>query len=518
MINTLKKKIYFLVIFFVLSGNVFALNLEKEIAYYRDIKKPLEEFLEDLNEFRETTPGIIFRTPSKDDSLGDETLVEFDYKSSCYYANHFMELYDFYAERLFSLLYEGVDNPFFIENEETLFIRQKIIDAIELIMDELLGWAKAYLKSEKLEKINKMSQPNIGYKGTLKLVQKIRQFVEKHETIFNRIYVHERDIIIFSESVNNDVEPKLVPALNLPILKYEDIKKYCERVLKHFDVVTAFYVEKYSMLLSEDNEKKFVKKDKKKSRLDKSTCKKKEDVVVVESSVINTDNAPPIKRRSSLLQSLSPRSRTQSLKKILIDRIDKEDLEVEVKSTETNTSVECNAEEIKPIKKRSSSTLKVLSPRGNSVSVKKTSVDAFDHRANSDSLVQPSRVKATPRSPSEEDYIPRNRTKSLTHKDTHIASIIEQLDVELKTHDKFINPMSPKKVPAVSVPLGSVDETIDKTSPVITPRDKKILKKEKKDKKEKEKQLKKEEKKKKHSVKPVDKRQSSGLYRKSNDE
>jgi hypothetical protein len=441
MINFVKKTILLCSIFFALSGNVFALNLEEEIAYYRDIKKPLEEFLDDLNLFRETTLGIIFRTPLKDNSLEDdlleddllkdETLVDFDYKSSHYYANHFMELYGFYAERLYSLLYDGTDDPFFIEDDETLVIRQKIIGAIELIMDELLDYAKIYLKPKKLAKIYKMSQPKFGYEGTLKIVQKIRTFVEKHETIFNRIYVHERDIIIFSKR-GNENEPKIVPVLNLPILKYKNIKKSCKQILEQLDEVKLFYEKKLHECLSADDEIESIKKDKK-SMFDRFTRKKKEvepvesRIIVEESNAINTDNEPPIKRRSSsLLKSLSPRSRaqrTQSLKKISVDEIKKRDEEVEV------TYIESNVAENKPIKKRSSSILKVLSPR---VLTPRTPTPRSPHgdvlnRGSSDSKLSPKKKvpESTPRPKSGDDITMCKRSNSLPHNDSDIISRAE---------------------------------------------------------------------------------------------
>ncbi|MDP3533025.1 MAG: hypothetical protein Q8S31_07035 [Alphaproteobacteria bacterium] len=496
----LKKKIYFFVIFFVLSGNVFALNLEKEIAYYRDIKKPLEEFLEDLNEFRETTPGIIFRTPLKDDSL-----VEFDYKSSCYFANHFMELYDFYDERLFSLVnlwVLGSVDPYSIEDEETLANRQKIIDAIELIFHELEGICEAYLLPEKIEKINIMSQPKIGYKGTLKMFQKIRTFVEKHATIFNRIYIHERDIVIFSESINDDVEPKIVPVLNLPILKFEDIKKSSERALKHLDAVTAFYVEKFSVLLDELGEGMLTKKDAKPSMLDRFKRKKKEiesHTIADESNAINIDNAPLIKRRSSsLLKSLSPRSRTQSLKKISLEEIDKVDSDIELQSTELNTS-----EEIKPIKKRSSSILKALSPR---LLTPRTPTQRSPHgdglnRGSSDSKISPKKIvpESSPRPKSSDDYIRCKRSNSLPHSDSDIIprsdiiSKLEKLHLGNDMHMKISKKDSKSTISFVAV----------------SPRMEKELKKQEKKHRKKEK---KDKKRQKSSAKSVDKFEFSGPY------
>lgn len=495
MINVLKKKIYFFVVFFVLSCNVFALNLEKEIAYYRDIKKPLEEFLEDLNEFRETTPGIIFRTPLKDDSL-----VEFDYKSSCYFANHFMELYDFYAERLFSLVHLHSIDPFSIENDETLVIRQKIIDAIELIFYELEGICEAYLLPEKIEKINIMSQPKIGYKGTLKMFQKIRTFVEKHANIFNHIYIHERDILVFSE-LRNDVKPNIVPALNLPMLKYEDIKKSSARVLKHLDVVIVFYIEKFNAFLSVDEEQESAQKNKKVSMFDRFLHKKKEVepveplIIVEESNAINTDNVLPIKRRSSsLLKSLSPRLRTQSLKKISVDGIKKVDSDIESQSTVFNTK---SAEDIKLRKKRSSSILKGLTPR--SITPRSPHGDGLN-RGFSDSKISPKKIvpESTPRPKSGDDIIMLKRFNSLPNND---SDIISRAEIITNLEKLYLNTDTrTKKSKKDSKGFIAISPRIEK--------DKKLKKHKKKDKKHK----KDKKKERKSSENPVDKIQLSGLY------
>ncbi|MDP1975890.1 MAG: hypothetical protein Q8K37_07975, partial [Alphaproteobacteria bacterium] len=438
-----------------------------------------EEFLEDLQGFVGLeNSGIFLRT-----------VIDGDYAATNYYAAHFVELYGFYAERLCSLLYGGVDNPSSIENEETLYIRQKIIDAIELIFYELEEICKAYLEPEKIDKISIMSQPNIGYEGTIKLFKKIRTFVEKHATIFNRIYIHERDIIIFSKSVNNDVEPNIVPVLNLPILNYEDIKKSCERVLKHLKAVTAFYTEKYNELLGIDDEIEFVKKDKKVSVFDRFTRKKKEIdpiesyISVEESNAINTDNAPPIKRRSSLLQSLSPRSRTQSLKKISIDEIDKK---VDWDSIELNTSAE-----IKPRKRRSSSILKVLTPR---VFTPRSPHGDGLNRGSSDSKLSPKKItlESTPRPKSGDDYIVCKRSNSLPHSDSdimsrsEIISKLEQFHLGNDTH---------KKISKIAV----------------SPRMEKKKKSKKKEKKDRKKE-KKDKKRQKSSAKPVDKIKFSRPY------
>lgn len=443
MIKIFKKILCLSIILFSFSTKLPALNLEEEIAYYKNIQKPLEELLEDLKNFVGIeNSGIFFRTVND----------KINYKTTNYYATHYNELYDFYAEKLFCLIHLNIEDPFLIENDDSIDIRQKTIDAIELIVYELEEICKAYLLPEKLDKISKMSQPNIGYKGTLTLFQKIKSFVEKNKNILNHIYKHERDIIIYFKSTHK-TEPNIVPLLNLPILQYENIKKSCKDILKNLDNVIAFYVEKFNAFLELDIEEENIKKDKKNSIFDRFTRKKKDDEsIAIEADPIDVPIDPndviQKKRNSSSLKALSPR--TQSLKKISIDTINKEDIEVHPQSAQPNTNVQFDAT---TTKKRSTFFLKTLTPRASSP--KSTYVDGLN-RGASDSKLSPKKIlpDPTPRPKSEEIHIIRkNKSNSFTHSDLNLTSKIQKLELSsnhrqktlIKAPKNAIEIISPKK-------------------------------------------------------------------------
>jgi tetratricopeptide (TPR) repeat protein len=220
------KKIYLL--FLLISAQeVIADSVQEEMTYYRFMKIPVQNLLLEVAIYS-GEHGTLFRNAS----------VEYE---------SFKKFPQFY-ENCIGMLEQALDSVD-IETEDVLVTRLEILKCIRIVVEQLNAYPNALVLDEKFEKILLMNRPRIGYEGTIDILRKFQNFIEKQMVVIDTIYQHELRIIEVSiRGKMNDVSESLGLLLQEEHQFNEnyDVKNILCQALDRFDSALILYNQKLS--------------------------------------------------------------------------------------------------------------------------------------------------------------------------------------------------------------------------------------------------------------------------------